>query len=132
MLEPKLLYRRMETLLERVAKRTPPRRLAERLLPALFDDLRTLLPLEAVELYRHRDGRFARVKQNGVEVPDLAAELTERFDGGDEQAGELPWAGDTNAGPVGLVGVPDGLGSVIALRFGDLAGGGAQLLPVVS
>ena len=132
MLEPKLLYRRMEALLDRLRTRTPTRRFAERLVPALLEELGAWLPLTAVELYRREEGALGRVRHSGGETNDLAAELSRRFGDGTDPGGDLPWAGEIGGGTVVLFAVPDGLGSLVALRLAEPPEGGiAHLLPAV-
>jgi sigma-B regulation protein RsbU (phosphoserine phosphatase) len=118
MLEAKLFYRRMESLLERLGADASSGRFAERLLESLVADRDLGLDLAGADLYRRRDGRLALAARFGAPGPDLARELETRVSG-PPPAGiaELPWAGATGAGPTGLIGLPDEDGAVAALRF---------------
>jgi sigma-B regulation protein RsbU (phosphoserine phosphatase) len=122
LLEPKLYYRRMDALLERLPGRGAPRPFAERLLPRLVEELGDALGIRTAQLYAKRRGRLALLRQSGVEAPDLAAEIERRLAAAGAADGitGFPWAGTTAAGPTALLAGPGG-SFVIALGF-DAAG----------
>jgi hypothetical protein len=119
LLEPKLYYRRMEALLDRLPGRRAPRPYAERLLPRLVEEFGDALGIRTAQLYARRRGRLALVRQSGIEAPDLARELDRRLaePGAADGIAGFPGAGITAAGPTGLLCGPGG-SFVMALEFG--------------
>jgi len=110
-IEHKAFYRRVEALLEGAPRAASPRRFGEWLLPRLFEQLGEPLGLEASGLFARRAKSLQALRHEGAECPDLAAVLERRLatDGGAEDGlAEPPWVGDTAAGTVALLAIPEG------------------------
>jgi sigma-B regulation protein RsbU (phosphoserine phosphatase) len=115
--DPKLLYRRIESAVERAAGPGSARRFAERLLTPLLSELGEIGRLRSVQLYEGQDGRLALIGQAGVDVPELRADLAARLAHRDAPPGELPWAGATAEGPAAVFPVTESADLLVALRF---------------
>ncbi len=91
-LDPKLLYRHIESAVERAAGPGSVRRFAERLLGTLVAELRTTEGIDNAQLFERRDGRWKRLAQAGAQADDVAALLIARFQSTDLGAADWPWS----------------------------------------
>jgi Stage II sporulation protein E (SpoIIE) len=117
-LEPKSLYRRIESLLERMPGVGSPRSFAKRLLPALLDEFGASPGVFAAQLYERGSGGWSLVQHDGEAVADLSAWMDPWLIG--DNAGviaELPWAGICNGGLVALAALGTDCARVIALHL---------------
>ena len=125
MIESKPFYRKIEAAFAGVGETHSPRRFAAQLAPRLLQQLGGALGVTAVQLYERSAGKLVQAGTWGERFPDLSQELMERFEPiGDSAIAEVPWAGDTAAGRVGLLPIGDhGEGPLLAMfiaRAGDL------------
>ncbi len=137
-LQAKLFYRRMELLLDRIGLDASHVPFGERLLAEIVADRDLTTDLFGADLYRRESLGFTLASRFGAPGPDLRRELEARI-GATTPNGiaELPWAGTTEAGPTGLLGLPDEPGSIAALRFASTPHGSeesraAEILSIVS
>ena len=135
LLEPKLFHRRMEALLARLPGKAAPRPFAESLLPRLLEEFGESLKIRSAQLYVHRRGVLALVRQSGGSAPDLSTEIERHMHGGTDGDAipGFPWAGATTGGPTALLAGPSG-SFVIALGFAtdDVPPTPTQMLAVAS
>lgn len=104
MLEPKQLYKRIEAVFEGLEPRGSAETFAARFVPRVLDKLGRPLGLTTAHLYRRADTRLELLERWGPGRPDLATELSRRLLPGETRdIPDLPWAGETAGGRVGLV-----------------------------
>ena len=138
MIEAKAFYRRIEALLER-AEGDNARVLLEHLLPEFIAAMGAPLGVVSAQIYERRAGGLSLRAEYGAPTPDLSGELLRRLreDGGPGRIADLPWAGDSAAGPIGLFALAEESGNLVALRFAADGGGAGdptaeQMLSVLS
>jgi len=103
-LEPKQLYKRIEAVFEGLEPRGSAETFASRFVPRVLDKLGRPLGLTTAHLYRREDTRLELLERWGPGRPDLAIELSRRLLPGETRdIPDLPWAGETAGGRVGLV-----------------------------
>jgi sigma-B regulation protein RsbU (phosphoserine phosphatase) len=116
MLELKQFYKRLESVFADVDAGASPERLAQGLAPELLERLGRPLGLRAAHLYGKQGVDLTLRKRWGEGRPDLSSELTRRMSSVDERdIIDLPWAGETAAGRVGILPVDDAQAWMIAL-----------------
>lgn len=116
MIEPKQLYKRIEAVFEGLEPRGSTEQFATQFVPRVLDRLGPPLGLTSAHLYRASDARLELLKRWGQGRPDLAAELTRRLlRGATRDIPDLPWAGDTAGGRVGLMPASEDQALVMAL-----------------
>jgi sigma-B regulation protein RsbU (phosphoserine phosphatase) len=104
MLEPKQLYKRIESVFEGLEPRGSAETFAARFVPRVLDRLGRPLGLSTAHLYRRDDSCVELLERWGPGRPDLGGELTRRMMVAETRdISELPWAGETSGGRVGLV-----------------------------
>lgn len=104
MLEPKQLYKRIEAVFEGLEPRGSAETFAARFVPRVLDKLGRPLGLTTAHLYRRSDSSLELLERWGPGRPDLAMELSRRLLPGETRdIPDLPWAGETAGGRVGLV-----------------------------
>ena len=104
MLEPKQLYKRIESVFDGLEPRGSAEHFASRFVPRVLDRLGRPLGLTTAHLYRRSVSRLDLLERWGPGRPDLGPELSRRLiDAATSDIGELPWAGETAGGRVGLV-----------------------------
>ena len=126
MIEPKQLYKRIEAVFDGLVPRGSSETFAAKFVPRVLDKLGPPLGLSSAHLYRQVDSRLELLKRWGQGRPDLAAELTRRMLSADARdIGDLPWAGETAGGRVGLMPASEDQMLVMALFLappGELQG----------
>ena len=116
MLEPKQLYKRIEAVFDGLEPRGSAEIFASRMVPRVLDKLGRPLGLTTAHLYRQGDSCLELLERWGQGRPDLAAELTRRMmDGDTRDIPELPWAGETAGGRIGLMRASENDDLVMAL-----------------
>jgi sigma-B regulation protein RsbU (phosphoserine phosphatase) len=104
MLEPKQLYKRIEAVFDGLEPRGSAEQFASRLVPRVLDQLGRPLGLTTAHLYRRDEGAVQLVHRWGPGRPDLGGELSRRMlNAATRDIPDLPWAGETAGGRVGLV-----------------------------
>jgi sigma-B regulation protein RsbU (phosphoserine phosphatase) len=125
-LEPKQLYKRIEAVFDGLQPRGSAEQFASRFVPRVLDLLGRPLGLTTAHLYQRDDSALKLLKRWGQGRPDLGAELTRRMMVVDTRdIPELPWAGDTAGGRIGLVPASEDDALVMALFLappGELQG----------
>jgi sigma-B regulation protein RsbU (phosphoserine phosphatase) len=126
MLEPKQLYKRIEAVFDGLAARGSSETFATKFVARVLDRLGPPLGLSSAHLYKHVDTRLELLKRWGQGRPDLAVELTRRMlPGDDRDIPDLPWAGETAGGRVGLMSASEDQSLLMALFLappGELQG----------
>jgi serine phosphatase RsbU (regulator of sigma subunit) len=116
MLEPKQLYKRLEAVFDGLDPHRSPERFATRLAPRVLDKLGRPLGLTTAHLYRRTAADLALKARWGSGRPDLSQELVQRWIAPETRdIRELPWAGETSGGRVGLVPVSEDDALLMAL-----------------
>jgi len=104
MIEPKQLYKRIEAIFDGLEPRGSADGFAVRMAPRVLDELGRPLGLATAHLYRHEAESFRLLQRWGQGRTYLSSELTRRLrTGRAADIPELPWAGETAGGRVGLV-----------------------------
>ncbi len=104
MLEPKQLYKRIEAVFDGLETRGSAEVFAARFVPRVLDKLGRPLGLTTAHLYRRSDAHLELLERWGPGRPDLGIELSRRLLPGETRdIPDLPWAGETAGGRVGLV-----------------------------
>ncbi len=120
MLEPKQLYKRLEAVFDGLDPHGSPERFAARLAPRVLDKLGRSLGLTTAHLYRRTDADLALEARWGSGRPDLSHELGRRWLAPETRdIADLPWAGETAGGRVGLVPVSEDDALLMALFLAD-------------
>ena len=120
MLEPKQLYKRIEAVFDGLEPRGSAEQFAARLVPRVLDKLGRPFGLTTAHLYRRTDSKLQLLERWGPGRPDLAAELSRRLLAAETRdIPELPWAGETAAGRVGLMPASEDDALVMALFLAD-------------
>ena len=126
MLEPKQLYKRIEAVFDGLQPRGTAEQFATRYVPRVLDHLGRPLGLTTAHLYQRDEAAMRLLKRWGQGRPDLGAELTRRLMSTETRdIPELPWAGETAGGRIGLVPASEDDALVMALFHappGELAG----------
>lgn len=104
MLEPKQLYKRLEAVFDGLEPHGSSEHIATCLAPRVLDKLGRPLGITTAHLYHRETSDVALKARWGQGRPDLSGELTRRMIP-DETRDiiDLPWAGDTAGGRIGLV-----------------------------
>ena len=116
MLEPKQLYKRIEAVFDGLEPRGTSAAFAAKFVPRVLEKLGPPLGLNSAHLYKTVDTRLDLVKRWGQGRPDLGPELSRRMlPGASGDIPELPWAGETAGGRVGLMPASEDQALVMAL-----------------
>jgi len=125
-IEPKQLYKRIEAVFDGLETRGSSEHFATKFVPRVLDKLGPPLGLSTAHLYRQGDAQLELLKRWGPGRPDLCAELTRRMlPGATRDIPDLPWAGDTAGGRIGLMPASEDQALVMALFLaspGELQG----------
>ena len=120
MLEPKQLYKRIEAVFDGLEPRGSAEHFAGQLVPRVLDKLGRPLGLTTGHLYRRDRESVKLLERWGPGRPDLAGELTRRLlDQGTRDIPDLPWAGETAGGRVGLMPASEDDSLFMALFLAD-------------
>jgi hypothetical protein len=115
--QSKQFHRHLETLLANTPTAKPTVRFARRVVPAVLGALGDFAGVRTAHLYsRTRSGSVRRVDEWGVPRPDLSEAVrdsTEPSPG--SLVRDLPWVGETAAGPAGLFAIDPDLSLLVAL-----------------
>jgi hypothetical protein len=138
LLGPKSLYRRIESLLERMPGVGSPRSFAKRLLPGLIEEFSPAPGVVAAQLYERGRNGWALEQHHGQEAAELSSWLDRWLIGDDASAiAELPWAGVHEGKWIALAALGVEGARVIALHFGPADANAAvpmqtQLMALIS
>jgi sigma-B regulation protein RsbU (phosphoserine phosphatase) len=120
MLEPKQLYKRIEAVFDGLEPRGSAEHFAGQLVPRVLDKLGRPLGLTTGHLYRRDRESVTLLERWGPGRPDLAGELTRRLlDQETRDIPDLPWAGETAGGRVGLMPASEDDSLFMALFLAD-------------
>lgn len=104
MLEPKQLYKRLEAVFDGLEPHGSSESFATRLAPRVLDKLGRPLGITTAHLYHRETADVALKARWGQGRPDLSGELTRRMIPEETRdITDLPWAGETGGGRIGLV-----------------------------
>ena len=118
--DAKQFHRRLEALLADVNTAEPRERFARRVVPAVMEALRAFAGVETAHLYsRAGSGPVTRLEVWGEARPDLSSPERDPFAAAAGPAGgDLPWVGETPAGPAGLFAIDQERSLLVALFAG--------------
>jgi serine phosphatase RsbU (regulator of sigma subunit) len=120
MLEPKQLYKRLEAVFDGLETHGSAEHFATRLAPRVLDKLGRPLGITSAHLYHRAESDLSLKAHWGQGRPDLSGELARRMITDETRdIRELPWAGETNGGRIGLVPMSDDDALLMALFVGD-------------
>jgi serine phosphatase RsbU (regulator of sigma subunit) len=120
MLEPKQLYKRLEAVFDGLEPHGSAEHVATRLAPRVLDKLGRPLGIGTAHLYQRAAEQVALKARWGQGRPDLSGELGRRLIAAETRdIVELPWAGDTVGGRVGLVPMSEDDELLMALFVAD-------------
>jgi sigma-B regulation protein RsbU (phosphoserine phosphatase) len=120
MIEPKQLYKRIEAVFDGLEPRGSAEHFAGQLVPRVLDKLGRPLGLTTAHLYRREHASLKLLERWGPGRPDLCKELERRMLPGEARdIGDLPWAGETAGGRVGLMPASEDDSLVMALFLAD-------------
>ena len=120
MLEPKQLYKRLEAVFDGLEPHCSSETLAESLAPRVLDKLGRPLGITTAHLYQRASSDLELKARWGQGRPDLSVELTRRLiPAPTHDIADLPWAGETAGGRVGLVPMSEDDALLMALFVAD-------------
>jgi hypothetical protein len=120
MLEPKQLYKRLEAVFDGLETHGSAEHFATRLAPRVLDKLGRPLGITTAHLYHRAESDLSLKARWGQGRPDLSRELARRMIADETRdIRELPWAGETNGGRIGLVPMSEDDALLMALFVGD-------------
>ncbi len=115
--DPKQLYRRIESAVERATGPGSPRRFAERLLEPLLAELGDAEGIDSIQLFERREHRWRRIGQAGVGADELTPAWTAHIPSADGPRADLPWAGTADRGMVAIFSVTETADLLVAMGF---------------
>jgi hypothetical protein len=120
MLEAKQLYKRLEAVFDGLEPHGSSEHVATRLAPRVLDKLGRPLGITTAHLYQRATSDLSLKGRWGQGRPDLSGELARRLIPAETRdIHELPWAGDTAGGRVGLVPMSEDDALLMALFVAD-------------
>jgi sigma-B regulation protein RsbU (phosphoserine phosphatase) len=120
MLEPKQLYKRLEAVFDGLESHGSSEHIAARLAPRVLDKLGRPLGLTTAHLYERQAADLALKARWGQGRPDLSGELARRMIRDETRdITDLPWAGETSGGRIGLVPMSEDDALLLALFLAD-------------